>query len=357
MERVAAGQASATDRATLERWIGNDPARRELVRSVARVVQGTLALGQSAAKFDAAASLAQARARLGFTGEAAGRGSRQRSHTGQSARQRAHTFVTGVLAVAAVVVIALVVRTPTVSNPTWRAFVTSRGQRETVTLPDGTRFSLGPESRLRVPDDFGVRTRGVDLEGEGYFLVVHNARLPFAVRAGNAVVTDVGTVFDVRAYAGDGGVRIAVAEGSVDVRAATKAGHDRPVLAGEIATVIDTAVAVLRGADIAAVTAWTQGRLVFNATPLRDVVQDLGRAFDVDITVADSTLLTRRITAAFGVEESLDDVLTAVTLPIDARFDRHGRRIVIERRGLDIKGPGSGAAQPVHLASGADAAE
>ena len=65
----------------------------------------------------------------------------------------------------------------------------------------------------------GGGTREVELEGEAYFAVVHDAARPFAVRAHGAVATDVGTAFDVRAYPEDAGARIAVTEGAVAVTA------------------------------------------------------------------------------------------------------------------------------------------
>ena len=88
-----------------------------------------------------------------------------------------------------------------------------------VTLRDGTRLVLWPASRLRIPSDFGLRTRSVELQGEAYFAVVHDASHPFVVTAHGVVTRDVGTAFDIRAYADDPGVRVAVAEGEVAVNA------------------------------------------------------------------------------------------------------------------------------------------
>jgi transmembrane sensor len=232
-----------------------------------------------------------------------------------------------------------------------REYATAAGQRLAVTLVDGTQFTLAPASTVRVRAGYGrgSGSRQVELEGEAYFAVVHDAAHPFAVRAHGAVARDVGTAFDVRAYPENVGARIAVAEGAVAVtvaggcplagrrsRPAPVAGEGGPcsadARAGDVATVASGAVAVEHGADIAALTAWTQGRLVFRKTPLADVARELSRAFDLTITVGDSALGSQRITASFD-DQSADQVLEDLAAIVGGQFERAGRAVVIRRRG------------------------
>src|SRR5207253_457823 len=83
-----------------------------------------------------------------------------------------------------------------------REYVTAPGQRLAVSFSDGSRVLLGVASRLRVPRDYGVRTRAVELEGEAYFVVRHDPAHPFLVRTAHGTTEDLGTEFDVRAYRG-----------------------------------------------------------------------------------------------------------------------------------------------------------
>ncbi len=209
-----------------------------------------------------------------------------------------------------------------------REFATPAGSRSIVTLRDGTRLVLGPATRLRVPADFARHRRTVELEGEAYFAVVHDDRRPFAVRAGNAIVTDVGTEFAVQAYGGDPAVRVAVAGGQVCLGPTSRC--NRPLRVGDVATIGATGLAIAHNANVAALTAWTQGRLVFDGMPLRDVVRELGRAFDVQITIADSTLATYQVSGAFD-NETLDQVLDDITDVMGGRYERVGRTVVIHR--------------------------
>lgn len=179
-----------------------------------------------------------------------------------------------------------------------REFTSAIGSRTTVVLRDGTHSVLGPASRLRVPADFDNGRRLVQLEGEAIFTVVHDPAHPFMVRAGGAQLQDVGTQFDVRAYAGDQAVQVAVAEGRVDVMGTARA---QALRAGDVATIADTVVAIAHGEDVAALMAWTRGDLVFRDTPLRQVMAAIGRWYGLEVRLADPAQGERhRLTARFS---------------------------------------------------------
>lgn len=81
--------------------------------------------------------------------------------------------------------------------------VTAFGQKSSVTLPDGTRIWLNSGSRVSYSSAFNSRSRTVDLEGEAYFSVARNEKLPFVVQADGMAVTALGTKFNVKAYANE----------------------------------------------------------------------------------------------------------------------------------------------------------
>ncbi len=237
--------------------------------------------------------------------------------------------VAGTAAIACAAAVIIVVKVSGRGRTAWHEYATAAGQRESVTLSDGTRFTLAPASRLRVPADFGIRTRTVDLSGKAYFAVVHDPARPFAVHTAHAVVHDIGTTFVVHAYAGDLDERIAVAEGEVAVQGThSEASH----LRANGAVVVDARgrVVVQAHATVASDLAWLQGGLAFEDAPVRDVVRELARTFDLDIVVADSALLTQHVTASFG-REPVDRILAAVALPLGARVERDGRHVVLRR--------------------------
>lgn len=213
----------------------------------------------------------------------------------------------------------------------FREFASPRGSRATITLRDGTQISLAADTRLRVPGDFGRGARMVDLTGEASFAVVHDVRRPFTVRTAHAVIRDVGTRFVVRAYADDSAERVAVEDGEVAIAGL----HARTVTRLrrlDVARVADTVVSVTRGSRLETFTAWEQGGLAFEDTPLGDVARDIGRAFDIPVTIEDSNLVNRRVTATFS-RQPLDLVLEEVTRVVGARYERTAHGVVIRRAG------------------------
>ena len=73
------------------------------------------------------------------------------------------------------------------------------------------------------------------------------------------------------------------------------------------------------------------GRLAFDETPLPDVVAQLGRWYGTSFRLADTTLVTRTLTASFTTE-SLADVLATLGPSLDVRFERSGDSIIVRAR-------------------------
>ncbi len=69
----------------------------------------------------------------------------------------------------------------------------------------------------------------MDLQGQAYFVVTHDAAHPFVVRTDRLIVRDLGTRFVVRAYPGDSAQNVVVAEGLVSLGGspASSGGHAR----------------------------------------------------------------------------------------------------------------------------------
>ena len=218
---------------------------------------------------------------------------------------------------------------------TMREFTTARGQRGEMRLSDGTRIVLSVDSKVRIPGEYGTAARDVYLDGEAYFEVAHDSMKPFVVRAGNALVRDLGTRFGVRAYAGEQGVQVVVAEGKVDLRSATAgaaAGTGPafllPILVpGDVARLDPSGARTLtRGADVRRYLGWTEGRLTFEDTRLRDALPDLARWYDLDVNLATASLGERRLTLTVR-GEALTQVLDGIALLVHARYERSGRSV------------------------------
>lgn len=215
-----------------------------------------------------------------------------------------------------------------------REYVAPRGQRMIIHLSDRTEIRLAPDTRLRLSGGDGRSAREVELEGQAYFDVSYDAARPFIVRTKNIIARDLGTRFSVRAYAGDADTEVVVAEGSVALgRALSSQPQDDSVLLerGDVGRLTAEGDLVrTRGVAVDRLLAWTDGELVFRRTPLREAVVELGRWYDVDIQLADSSFADERVTASFKDEPpSVAVGLVATAAGLDMR--QTGSRFTLQR--------------------------
>jgi ferric-dicitrate binding protein FerR (iron transport regulator) len=346
LARYFAGECDEREEIAIGRWIAADPDRVAEVERLRAVWDASVgeqpdvdAAFRKVMRRRVARGLELASGAAGGAG--AGRRERARRVSGSGRRPVVWRLV-GLAAAVGVIAVGSLTAWRTkwfASAQQFREFASAPGSRTTITLRDGTQLVLGPATHLRVPSDFGTSVRAVDLDGEALFMVVHDARHPFEVRTGRATVRDVGTTFAVRAYRDDAESKVAVAEGEVALGTASLRARD-------VATIdAGGAISVRRGVDVSTYLAWTQGRLAFADTPLRDVARELSRTFGLDVQIADSAMAGQRITVTFG-DESVGDVLAAVSYLVGGHYERAGRVVVI-RRGSVPTGRSTPAGQVV----------
>jgi transmembrane sensor len=334
LDRFFAGDSTEAEAARIQAWVRAKPGRaaeverlRKLWRAGAGPVPDVEAALKRVTKREAATT--------GSRGDRARRPSRPVIWAGEYGARRRTVWWARVSVAAASIALAVSLgvliraRTSTVSIAIAQEYVAAPGERRNVTLPDGTQFALAPASRLRVMGGYGGVKRDVSLEGEAFFRVVHDGARPFRVLARNAWTTDVGTAFDVRAYAGDTSVQVAVADGRVDIAAVGEERNAHSLGRGDVARVSTGGVITpLPAGDLSAAIGWTRGELVFRDVPLRDVVPVLERWYGVSIVVADSTLGRRPVIATYDMQ-SMAEVLASVTFTVGAHYTQVGRTITI----------------------------
>ncbi len=350
LDRYLAGELGSAERERFESWVALSPERQAWVAAVRRITRETPHISTRSTVATDAAWLRVSR-RLGLPGSAGGEWpatsgaaeardarsgsglSKARAPWGRPQRRfrvGGRLVFAGALAasVALVTGVALIRELPRHAAPA-RRFDTATGERETVTLSDGTRFMLAPASVVTVDGEYGRSARVVTLDGEASFTVTHDERRPFSVRTPWATVRDVGTRFVVRAYTDDRRTQVAVREGAVSL---IVPGTDAPTatLRPDGAATIDNQghVALRTARDDDGLIAWTRGDIVFRDTPLADAVRDLGRSFDLEIRIADPSLTRLPITATFSGQPA-DVVLDDITAIVGARYERSGRVVVI----------------------------
>ena len=190
------------------------------------------------------------------------------------------------------------------------------GVKGTIVLPDGSEVILNSASTLRTPAKFENGKRVVELEGEGYFKVESNPDWPMYVRTSLGVTVKVtGTEFNLSTYSDDAALKLTLVRGKVSL---LDEKNETEVVVKEKEEVVIGAKAQLekparKPADLKLNTSWKDGYLVFDNTPIREVIKKMERWYGVDITVADSNVMNNHFTASFR-SESLQQVLTLLDI-------------------------------------------
>ncbi|RIH63104.1 DUF4974 domain-containing protein [Mariniphaga sediminis] len=204
------------------------------------------------------------------------------------------------------------------------------GSRLHFTLADQTEVWLNSGSSLEYPLDIDKqKQRTVKLKGQGYFKVAHSADHPFFVEVNEMKVKVMGTSFDVYDYADDQQLISTLEEGKIALL--NKQGKEIVQLVPGEQAVFDKSSKklLIKEVDIEQMTSWKDGYLVFQDTPLHEVVRVLGRWFNCTFEVAPSLLKSDIKYTATIQDETIGEVLKMVEISTNVKTNIEKREVRI----------------------------
>jgi transmembrane sensor len=202
-----------------------------------------------------------------------------------------------------------------------------QGKKSQFVLPDGTKVYLNSESELMYPERFSDTARVVQLNGEGYFEVAPDSLRPFSVQSKNIVTTALGTSFNVRAFAGDDDVNVALVTGKISVKSDDYLGDNFLLNPGEMIILgVKNQRAHITGFDMVSETGWKDGILIFENTGFPEFVQKIERWYGVKVTISGKPAGRWNIDGQFK-NESLEEILKGVSFTHDVRYKIDNRNV------------------------------
>lgn len=201
-----------------------------------------------------------------------------------------------------------------------------RGGEFALTLEDSTQVWVNAGSVLRFPVRFGGDKREVYLEeGEAYFEVTRDEQRPFRVHAAGMTVHVLGTGFNISAYRQEGKKAVTLAHGAVEVGEGAGSVVLRP---NEQAVLADGAFEV-RKVDAGKICAWRTGTLYFDAMPLGELAERLGRWFNCEVFFTTESLKQLTFTGAFRKYEDIGYIASILEAAADISIAVNGKTIII----------------------------
>jgi len=181
-----------------------------------------------------------------------------------------------------------------------KEIMVKKGKQKKLVLGDGTQVILDAGTFFRYPLIFKKEIRQVYLSGEGYFKVAEDKKKPFEIWANHAIITVLGTRFNVRAWNHTRKVEVAVAEGQVSLcsKKVGVPGKTVHISRGEVSILPENGYASLpRKGDIDNQLGWINRDRIFDNVRLLDLLYQLERWYDIrfifdkDIPVSDHLTL------------------------------------------------------------------
>ncbi|OEK04125.1 FecR family protein [Roseivirga misakiensis] len=210
---------------------------------------------------------------------------------------------------------------------------TSKGQRSSILLRDGSKVTLNSESTITYDDSFGLNNRRIQLDGEAFFEVTKNKNLPFTVTSTHLVTRALGTSFNVRDYEDEENASIALATGEVKVNRTDVSLKDAKVILSpnEQITVDKTSKEWLKtifNPDY--VLSWKENNLYFNDMYLSDIIKTLERWYNVNITVVGKGVEKLKYEGTGKFErQSLENILGSLGYTMGFESSVNEKQIII----------------------------
>lgn len=208
---------------------------------------------------------------------------------------------------------------------------TLKGQKLTVTLPDGTIAWLNAESRLRFPLRFSGKLRMLEFSGEAYFNVAKDPSKPFVIHTEKTKVQVLGTRFNLRCLPDETATSVVVEEGRVKFTA--DAGEQQLILTANKRGIYETAVPsapVMSTEEVYAskYLAWKNNELFLDNLTVEDAVLVLERWYNVKIKIDRAELRQERYTGSFK-NPSLKKVLESMGFAVKFRYRQQGQTFAL----------------------------
>jgi ferric-dicitrate binding protein FerR (iron transport regulator) len=198
---------------------------------------------------------------------------------------------------------------------------TPRGGQYQLQLVDGTKIWLNAASSVKFPVSFQGSTRNVELQGEAYFEVAKDKAHPFIVKSIHQEVEVLGTHFNLKVYENGLRTRTTLLEGSVKVnQVILKPGEESTLTAGRIE---------VKNVDTDNAVSWKNGFFNFDNEPLEQIMNDIGRWYDLDVKFKDEELKKKMFSGSISKYVKVSHVLSKLSLTRSVRFEIQGNTIIV----------------------------
>ena len=194
----------------------------------------------------------------------------------------------------------------------------NRAETESIQLADNSTVEINSETTLKYFNSVDDTVRKVFLKGEAFFKVT-KSKHPFIVETNEALITVLGTQFNIRSR--DGKTSVYVTEGRVSVKSLNDKTKEVILTKGYETEVLEAHIptdALFKEKAIA----WLDRQIVFEHTNLDDVLNELERLYDVSIEIRGKANPNATLTATFERKFIVQDILQSICTSLNLKLGK-----------------------------------
>ncbi|MGE5394848.1 MAG: FecR family protein [Candidatus Saccharibacteria bacterium] len=192
-------------------------------------------------------------------------------------------------------------------------------------LPDSSEVSLNKHSKLTYFGSF-LKKRTINFEGEAFFEIKRDVNRPFVIQTAESNIKVLGTSFSVATDLNN--TSVIVASGRVALFSSIQSSDTVFLEKGDMGVfkAISRSVEKKKNKDLNYL-AWKTHRLVFDKTPIANVIADLERYFQVKVKIKSPEIYKLNYTSQF-TNPTLAEVLKEMEIVLNIRSEVSGNNIL-----------------------------
>lgn len=212
-------------------------------------------------------------------------------------------------------------------------YETGIGETLEVILEDKSVILLNESSTLSISKVFNEEDRLVQFSGEAYFDIARDTERPFIIESKVSRITVLGTSFNVDARPGVETIQVDVTSGRVSLSEIGKE-EDQIFLTEGMRGILD-----ITNRELVSKTysnenflSWSSNTLEFKDLKMEEVIEDISKHFNTEITINNEAILNCNFTSTF-TQPTIEEVLKVMTLTLDLSYDKSGEEYVLGGKG------------------------
>lgn len=208
----------------------------------------------------------------------------------------------------------------------WVTKKTTKGQKSTIMLNDGSKVVLNAESSLKYRKNFTDSSRIIELTGEAFFEVAKDKTRPFSVITNGISTTALGTSFNINGKNEE--IKVSLATGKVVVNSNAGVSSEKYFLSPGDAILFKESEVIQTTFNAKKDLYWKDGILYFENEKFGAIVETLESWYNVKVTIQHPPKKFKTYTGQFN-NEPLSNVLENMGFSLDFEYFLNGKKATL----------------------------